>query len=294
MRKTTDQFIIDAIKIHGNRYDYSKVIYINSKTKVEVICSIHGSFWQTPNNHLSKKQNCPFCYGKVKKTTKQFIIGAVKVHGDRYDYSKVNYINDRVKVEITCKEHGNFWQKPNDHLNKQGCPNCAKTSKKTTHYFIDKAIKVHGNKYDYSKVNYINYKTKVEIICKKHGSFWQNSNHHLNGSGCPFCNTSKGEEKIKEFLILNNINFIHQKTFLNCKYKYLLRFDFYLPEYNTCVEYDGIQHFKPIDFFGGEKSFQQTQIKDQIKNNYCLNNNINLLRIAYNEKINQKLGELNG
>jgi hypothetical protein len=189
---TTDEFIAKAKKIHGDKYDYSKVEYVNDRTKVCIICPKHGEFWQTPNSHLNG-YGCSKCAYEVKGkrrsfSKEEFIKKTRKVHGDKYDYSKVNYVNNYTKVCIICPEHGEFWQTPSAHLRGQGCPKCkSKKQTCTTDEFIAKAKKIHGDKYDYSKVEYVNRKTKVCIICPKHGEFWQTPNHHLSGCGCPKC-----------------------------------------------------------------------------------------------------------
>lgn len=122
---------MDAVQRHGYFFDYRKVNYINDSTKVEIICQLHGSFYQRPNDHLHG-QSCPICakerkQKKLSKTTEQFIEEAQQVHGDKYDYSKVNYINSHSKVEIICPIHGSFEQKPYKHLNEQGCPKCCQS-----------------------------------------------------------------------------------------------------------------------------------------------------------------------
>ena len=196
---TTENFIEKACKIHGNKYDYSKVKYINNLTKVCIICPEHGEFWQVSNYHLSGN-GCPKC-GKEKiwvkrgrTTTDDFINKAHGIHGFKYDYSKVEYNGALEKVCIICPEHGEFWQTPNNHINnKRGCPKCGnkkswdERGRITINDFIEKAKKVHGNKYDYSKAEYVNTKTKVCIICPEHGEFWQTPAKHLNGQGCPKC-----------------------------------------------------------------------------------------------------------
>ena len=187
-KKTKEEFIAKAREVHGDKYDYSKVEYVGALTKVCIICPEHGEFWQEANSHL-RGQGCPKCkYEKQTSSTEEFIQKAHKVHGDKYDYSKVEYVGALTKVCIICPEHGEFWQIPSAHLRGQGCPKCkAKKQTCTTDEFIAKAKKIHGDKYDYSKVNYVNRKTKVCIICPKHGEFWQTPNHHLSGCGCPKC-----------------------------------------------------------------------------------------------------------
>lgn len=154
--------------------------------------------------------------------------------------------------------------------------------KLNTGEFIIKANLKHNNQYDYSLVNYIDVKSLVVIICPSHGIFEQKPDNHLSGNGCPFCNESKGEIKISRILDKLNINYIRQKTFEGCiGKKRKLPFDFYLPEKNLIIEYDGKQHFEIIEVFGGNNAFNETQLNDKIKNNYLLKNGIKLLRISY-------------
>ena len=227
----TQEWIEEAKKIHKNKYDYSKVEYVNNKTDVCIICPEHGEFWQTPNSHL-KGSGCPKCGKTIKLSLQEFIERAKEVHNDKYDYSKVNYENCRTKVCITCPEHGEFWQLPYVHLQGHGCPKC-KTQMFSNKYrltlceFIEKANKKHNNFFDYSKVQYVNAYTKVCIICPKHGEFWQTPCNHLNGDGCPECNKSKLENKIKYFLLEKQIEFIEEKKFDWLIYKENMRLDFY-------------------------------------------------------------------
>ena len=199
-RFTSVNFIKKAIAIHGDKYDYSKVNYINYHTKVIIICKEHGEFEQTPGGHLNGKNGCPKCVlGIVAKlqelrklTNEEFIQKANSKHGNKYYYSKVNYIDNRTKLIIICKEHGEFEQVPNSHLSGHGCPKCAICIRSElinlkTEGFIQKAIDIHGDKYDYSKVDYIACLREVKIICKEHGEFEQKPAGHLSGRGCPNC-----------------------------------------------------------------------------------------------------------
>lgn len=280
----------DFKSIHGDRYDYSKVEYKNNKTKVEIICKEHGSFFMRPNSHISQKQGCPKC-SKKYNDRETFIESSILVFGNLYDYSKVEYKNSHEKVEIICEKHKSFFMCPKDHINqKQGCPKCGKISmsnkyRKNLNLLISQFKEINGDRYDYSKVEYKNNITKVEIICKEHGSFKQTAKSHLRGRGCPMCNSSKGELRIANFLTERNINFNTQQTFSKClsENNNKLKFDFYLPEMNTCIEYDGEQHFRPIEHFGGDESFKKQKIRDAIKNNYCIENNIKLIRIPFDE-----------
>ena len=270
--------------IHGDKYDYSLVNYVNNNTKVKIICKKHDIFQQTPHKHLMG-QGCPDC---KKSDISELVKKWNEIHDNKYDYSSVNYINNKTKIKIICPEHGIFEQIPNDHR-KHGCLLCRNESYKSTEY-LDNFNHIHNNKYDYSLVNYINNKTKIKIICNQHGEFEQKPDSHLNGQGCPKCNSSKGEISVREYLNNNNIKYIEQHTFENCVNKSKLKFDFYLPYNNIIIEYDGKQHFKPIGYFGGYKSFLNTKKRDYIKNEYCEINNLRMIRIPYWEKeINKKI-----
>lgn len=213
---TTEQFIEKAKKVHGNKYDYSKVQYINSSTKVEIICPKHGSFWQSPNNHLSKARGCPECNGGVTLTKEKFVEKAQLVHNNKYDYSQVNYINSQTKVTIICPIHGEFEQLPSNHLQGKGCPNCKGGVKSNTKEFITKAISIHGTHYNYDKVEYINALTPVIIICNKCGKeFMQTPQIHLRGSGCIHCYKNElktTEQFVKEATELYKGKYSYEKT----------------------------------------------------------------------------------
>lgn len=282
---TTEQFIQKARAVHGSFYNYSKVNYVNKNTKVEIICPIHGSFWQTPDNHANGGYGCPKCSGKHRYNVKEFIDRARDLHGNVYDYSRSNYVNSKTKLEIICPEHGSFWQSPDNHINlKQGCPHCAGNIRHSVDSFIEKAKKVHENRYDYSNVVYTGLENKIEIICPIHGVFKQTPHHHLSGEGCPKCVNSKGENEIRRFLEYNNIKYEQQKKFKNCRDKKSLPFDFYLPEYNMCIEYQGEQHFRPYNKFGGEAGLEKLKKHDAIKKEFCLKEeNPDLLEIKYND-----------
>lgn len=286
-KSTTDEFIKKAKIIHGDKYDYSLVNYITNHKKVKIICMKHGIFEQEPSNHLNK-QGCPKCNGK-NMTSNDVINKFKSVHGNTYDYSLVNYVNINSKIKIICPKHGIFEQNYLNHLSGNGCPKCYGGVKFTQQQFIEKSKSIHGGKYDYSLVNYINARTKVKIVCPKHGIFEQIPQHHIKGSECPSCNVSKGEKIISVILKEMGIIYVKEKRFKECRYRNPLPFDFFLPELNICIEYDGMQHFRKYDKFGGEKSLEKQIIKDKIKNQFCLDNNIKLIRIRYDEDIKTKL-----
>ncbi|MFW6226147.1 MAG: hypothetical protein ACOC3V_04245 [bacterium] len=147
---------------------------------------------------------------RKRLTTEEFIKKARIVHGDKYNYSMVQYEHNKEKVIIICTTHGEFTQTPNRHLSGDGCPKCGGTNKSTTEEFIKKAEKIHYNTYDYSNVRYINNKTKVNIICTIHGSFFQKPNTHLNGHGCPYCS---GVKKLTNEEFIKRANVIHDNFY---------------------------------------------------------------------------------
>lgn len=221
------------------------------------------------------------------KTTEEFINDSKKIHGNKYDYSKVVYKGSKTKVCIICPIHGEFWQKPNNHLCGGGCRKCSyeggRNTNRTLNGFIKTSKKIHGDRYDYSKVEYKNNKTKVCIICPKHGEFWQRPDNHIHGQGCPYCKLSKLEIDIFKWLTLNSIEFVAQKKFnwLKSKRNYL-RLDFYLPKFKIAIECQGIQHYRLVDYGGrgaefSEKTFEDTLKWDKIKKDLCLKHGIKIL-----------------
>lgn len=219
-----------------------------------------------------------------KLTTIEFIKRAKTIHGEQYDYSLVDYKTSHQKIVIVCDEHGKFDQKPNSHLSGCGCPICGGRDIVNKEKFVQRSRKIHQNTYEYGSVVYGGYNEKVEIICLEHGSFYQTPFSHLiRKTGCPNCKESKGEKKIREVLNMKNILFEREKRFADCRDKYPLLFDFYLPTKNILIEFDGKQHYEAIDFFGGADKLTSLKKRDNIKNEYAKKHNIRLIRILYSE-----------
>jgi len=208
--------------------------------------------------------------------TDLFISKAIKIHKDRYDYSKVNYINAKTKILITCKIHGDFNQTPCNHLSNYNCQKCAKNLKSNTTSFIEKAQHLHHNRYDYSKVNYINADTHIIIICKEHGEFSQIPDFHINRfCGCPYCNY-KTEHICFTKLQLKYPLIIKQYKVAWCKIKRYLPFDFCIPELFIIIELDGPQHFTQISNW---KSPEETHNNDKYKIICANKNGFSIIRI---------------
>lgn len=287
--KLTQKEFLDKVKAkHGDTYDYSKVNYINAKTKICVIDKEVGEFWITPDKHLNAGQ------GPMKTAHKRggqaraisfsdFIQKANHKYGDYYDYSFVKFNKTTDKVKIICKIHGEFEQTVQRHLFDSGCRLCGikiRGDKRRTKFsdFLIRAVAVHEDKYVYNENTYVKMSSYTTITCKKHGDFQQVGTCHLEGDGCPKCKSSRGEVKIENFLIRNNIEYKSQFK-VNKKTRH--RFDFYLLNHNTLIEYDGEQHFKPIDFWGGDENLKKIQKNDELKNKMAEDNNFKLIRIDY-------------
>jgi hypothetical protein len=195
---------------------------------------------------------------------------------------------------LKCKKNHIYKQDRRNFLADKKCKQCYLDSKVFTKEKIINDIKnIHGDYYKYNFNNFRNIHSKIEIRCKKEHIFYQKVSNHLQGKGCPICRESNGERRIALFLENNNIEFIRQKKFNDCFFKEKLSFDFYLPNLDVIIEYDGIQHFKPVSIFGGVKEFEKNKIRDKIKNEYCIKNNIHLIRISYLDNIEEKLLHIN-
>ena len=228
-----------------------------------------------------------------KHTLEDFIKLANEVHGNEYDYSKVEYVNNRTDVCIICPEHGDFLQRPDSHLRGRGCPICRyiKSSAKvrmSQEEFISRSTGVHNGKYDYSYVEYKNTDTKVKIICPEHGEFYQTPHHHLKGIGCPECGKKFGicEKRVLELIKENFENVIYQyiPEWLHTN-RVPQSLDIYLPDYNIAIEYQGRQHFYPNVLFGGEEEFVLIQERDKRKYEKCVENGVKLFYISFEKKV---------
>ena len=287
------KFINKAKEIHNDKFDYTQIIYINSKTKITIKCNTCKIiFEQQPYSHL-KGYGCNNCsINNRKLTTQCFINKAKEIHNDKYNYDLTNYLSTNEIVNIKCNSCNKiFEQIAGLHLSGSGgclCNYYEELRLKYEKEFYIKAKKIHNNKYIYDLVEYFNTNTKIKIICKKCKKiFEQSPNKHLQGKGCSYCNFSKGELKCEE--ILEYIEYVKevipQFRFDNCRNIYPLPFDFKVI-LNNCkyflIEYQGIQHYESTTFFSHEK-LEDIQKRDKIKYDYCKNNNIDLLVIKYTD-----------
>lgn len=294
MRKlTTEEFIARSISVHGNKYDYSKSQYIGSLSKVQIVCHKHGVFEQLAFHHI-RGAGCPKCAleeiaNKKRLSNEEFLSRAKKKHNSFYIYDKCNYVSTKKDVTITCPIHGDFIQNAGRHLKGCGCPKCANEKnglkcRNSQEKFIKRAKEIHGDNYTYDKTKYETLEIKVIITCPIHGDFLQSPTSHLNGNGCPKCHRSKGENKISYFLEKLNIEFEIQKKINNYNLfggRVYFLVDFFLPKFNTIIEYNGEHHYKPVGYFGGEKNYEIQQQRDVSLRQYCRDNKIKLIEIPY-------------
>lgn len=292
--KTTESVIEEFIQVHGDKYNYSKVDYKGDRTPVTITCPIHGDFPQTPNRHL-QGNGCKHCARErinaaVRKRIlpfSEFLKEAREIHGDKYEYDEINYKDSHTPIHIKCKDCGyEFDLAPYRHIRgeKTGCQQCARKEtgikqRKTPEQFILDAIKVHGNKYDYSKTQYVRAHDDVTIICPKHGEFELKANDHLNGIGCSICNESRLERSIRLFLQDNHIPYEPQSHINGLLGRQSV--DFYLPQYNLAIECQGKQHFGDG---GWGDNFELTYYRDIKKAKTLKKNNIDLIYYTTEDK----------
>lgn len=267
-------------------------VYINARTPILHKCKIDGYEWMTIPDHILRGKGCPKCAGNNKKSHDEYVYEMSLINSNIEVVDK--YINAKTPILHKCLIHNIEWRaRPNDVLCGKGCPICgiekSGNSRFKTHTRYVEELKLI-NENIIAVGNYDGANTPILHKCLIDGFEWYATPHNiLCGTGCPRCSESKGEKLIRKWLIERDVKYDSQKRFSDCCDKISLPFDFYLPDYNCCIEYDGIQHYKPIDFFGGEELFKYTQNHDNIKNEYCKNNNIKLLRIPYFKNVEEEL-----
>ena len=289
-RKVHTQYVDEVSKVNPNIEVLG--VYVNSKTPILHRCKEHEVVWSTIPNNILNRYGCPMCGGNIKKTHDQYVNEVSTINQSIEVIG--TYINAKTPIAHRCKIDGHIWySSPYVMLRGSGCPKCARNAKKTHIDYVQELKSVNPNIRVLEE--YCGANTKILHKCDIDGYEWfATPANILFGCGCPKCQSSKGEKQIAQWLQTKNITYIQQKIFANCKDKNGLPFDFYIPEYNLCIEYDGEQHFKPIDFSGkGEEwafnKFSITQAHDNIKNQYCKDNNIRLLRIPYFKNIESEL-----
>lgn len=287
LRKDHEVFLKEMKQINPNIIILER--YVDNSTNLLCECKLDGYRWSPRPADLLHGKGCPHCKTEAlkKRNTKthaQFISEISAISSNVIVVGK--YVNSNTKILCRCPVDGYEWNAlPGNLLKGQGCPKCAGILKRTEEEFFKKIKQLHPN-YDVV-TKYIDSHTSIKCRCRRCFNEWETSpDSLLNGSGCPRCLESRGERAISSILTEHNILFERQKKFADCKNIKCLPFDFFIPEYNLCVEYDGEQHFTPVRF--GEISeerakaqFLKSQTNDRIKTEYCKRNNIRLLRIPY-------------
>lgn len=290
--KTHEEYVRELEQINPNIEVLEK--YTNTHNKLLFRCKIDGHTWKTGAANVLAGTGCPKCAGNPRRTQNEYIQELAEVNPN-IEVIGI-YSTSMSKIKHRCKIHDYIWDGiPSTLLRGVGCPVCwrektAKALRISHEEYIKRLFEINSNIICMGQ--YIDMKTPIFHKCLIHNYEWKCSPDSLiAGHGCPKCGArlSKGEEKINDWLNIHNIQFIRQKTFKDCKDKYCLPFDFYLPQYNKCIEYDGRQHFEPVDIFGGEEDYKVTVLHDQIKNKYCEDNNIPLLRIPYYADVETEL-----
>ena len=270
-KKTPKQYIQ---KCKDKGYDLPIEDYINNSTKIKHKCDKGHIYKQVPKFHL-RGDGCPYCNGGINKTSKQYI---QECKDKDLDLPIEDYVNATTKIKHKCKQGHIYLQLPSNHLNGHCCPIC-KDTKKTTKQYIQEC---KDKEYDLPIEDYKNATTKIKYKCNKGHIYNQRPYHHLEGYGCPICNESKGERYIRNYLNKNNIKYESQKTFSNLKDRTYLSYDFYLPEYNMLIEYQGIQHYESVAFNGKDKTdLEKQQLHDKLKKEYAEDNGYKLLELHY-------------
>ncbi|MDC1358951.1 endonuclease domain-containing protein [Gammaproteobacteria bacterium] len=279
---TTEDFIRRAKEAHGFKYDYSKVKYIGANKDIKIICPEHGPFWQRASNHMTGR-GCDDCgdIDRLKYKTKSHrdvLSDFERVHKGKYSYEKVNYINSKTNITINCPIHDDFSQLPTHHLQGSGCPKCRdeQTSirhSKTQDDFIQQAIKIHGDKYDYSKTIVSGSHNYLIVTCPKHKDWEVLQTNHLSGYGCPKC-LHKAEGRICEYILKKNI--LIREFRIESK-----RYDFFLPDFNLIIERDGEQHYKDVQIKGAAIKVKAQQANDRLKTKMAKEAGFKIARIPY-------------
>ena len=287
LSRTHDEYVNEVSCINPNIEILGT--YINSGTKILHRCKIDGYAWSVVPSSILKGVGCPMCAGKAPHTTETFIEIMNIVHPNIEVIG--TYVNNKTNIDLRCKIDGHKWSPtPHNVLRGTGCPKCAGRIPISHGEYVEMVSRINQD-IDVLGI-FINQSEPILHRCKKDNHEWMvRPEHILNGHGCPICKSSIGERVVANYLKTHNIKYKTQYKFEQCKNKRKLPFDFYIPNLNMCIEYDGIQHFYPVEQFGGEKAFQECQLNDSIKNEFCKTANIMLLRIRYDQNVFQILDD---
>jgi very-short-patch-repair endonuclease len=272
-------------KIQKIKNNQLEILNYQNDLKIECKCLKCGtSIIGNLDKFLYKNFKCKYC--ELLDKSNLLRNGKIKL-------IKIGLDGESQILNLECERGHIYNQDRRNLLSERGCNICRKENISPPKDELFRLIRsIHGNLYTYDEESYISIRNKISIICRKGHHFKQKVSNHLQGKGCPICRESFGERVISKYLENKKVEFIRQKKFTNCKNIYQMPFDFYIPSINTCIEYDGIQHFQAVSLFGGEEELKKLKIRDSKKNAYCKNNNINLVRISYKDNIEEKLNDI--
>ena len=289
-KKTHKEYVEEIARINPNIEVIG--IYSGAHEKIKHKCLIDGYEWDVTPHNILKGRGCPMCTGHIQRTQEEYVKEVFLINPN-IEVLGV-YINNMFPISHKCLLHNVIWDAiPVNILRGHGCRQCgneilANMKRKDKGQYIEDLKRINSNIILIGE--YINAHIPTKHKCLIDNHEWNaKPNNILSGTGCPVCNESFGERQIRQWLDKNNIMYESQKVFKNCCNINTLPFDFYLPDYNVVIEYQGEQHYKPIDYFGGEKNFKMQQKRDNIKREYCKNNNIRLLEIPYYDSVEEKL-----
>lgn len=288
IKKTDTQFKREIYTLVGDEYTFLDR-YVNAGTKLRVKHNKCGSIYEVRPCFFLRGNRCPYCAGLVKKTDEEFqqeVFSLVK-----NDYTFLDkYVNAKTKLRVRHNECGNIYEvQPDNFIHGKRCPYCFGGIKKTDTQFQHEIHILVGNEYTFLD-KYINNHTKLRAKHKECGNVYEvRPNDFLNGKRCPFCNSPKGETIINKILDTFNLNYETQQTFDDLMDKTYLSYDFYIPDQNILIEYQGIQHYQPVDIFGGDDQFVIQQKHDQMKLDYAKEHGYNLITVPYTEDTFSKI-----
>lgn len=283
-RKSNEQFLDELYQINPNIEPLEE--YRGRHAKIKCRCKVCGHEWDVVPGSILNGHQCPACANRMVKPLEQ-ITAELEAISPNIEIIGGMYENSKSKLRCRCRVDGYEWTSNSTRLLRgDGCPRCSKNERKTTSRFIEEMSAINPSVAILGE--YINANTKILCRCENGHDFEMRPMNLISGEGCPHCRETKGERKIRAYLTLNNISFIPQHYFEGCNAERKLWFDFYLPNFNICIEYDGEQHFRPVTFGGksdtkADARFQMTQLRDEIKTRYCEENNITLIRIPYTD-----------
>lgn len=289
-RKTHEEYVAEVRNINSNIEVVGE--YVGAHTKILHRCKVDDYEWYVTPNNILKGRSCPKCSNHIKRTQEDYIKEVSLVNPNIEVLGE--YINNITPILHKCIVHNVEWETtPINILNGHGCRKCGNEmlanarSKDLKQYIKD----VNSVNSDIIVIgDYINAHTPIRHKCLIDGCEWDaKPNNILSGKGCPVCNESLGERKVRQWLDKYHFVYEPQKSFDDCRNINTLPFDFYLPDCNTVIEYQGEQHYRPIDYFGGQENFENQILRDNIKREYCKNNDIKLLEIPYYKNIEEEL-----